>query len=78
MSTQIERINQPMGSKRKRSELPKVIYRKLGRTKPKIERYGYSRTSYGEWVRGKVYIDPRQDADEMLDTLVHELLHESR
>jgi hypothetical protein len=44
----------------------KVVERKLG----KEQALGLS---YG----GKIEIDPRQDAKELLSTLIHELLHET-
>jgi len=65
-------------SNRKNSNsLPKVIYVKLGRTKPERLKDGYSRTDFGQWQKGLIKIDPRQNAQEMLDTIVHEVLHEA-
>ena len=63
-------------SKDKPSELPKVIYTNLGRSRPKLEKNGLSKTSFGTWDKGVLKIDPRQEPKEMLDTIVHEILHE--
>jgi hypothetical protein len=30
---------------------------------------------YGEQVENKVWVDPRQDEEEYLDSLLHEMLH---
>lgn len=49
----------------------KVILRKLGKCRP-----GKGGTPYGiVSCDGDVYIDPRQLESEMIDTMVHELLH---
>jgi hypothetical protein len=62
--------------------LPKIIYKRLGKRKPS---HRNNKTSFGLWkgeVRfrpagGVIYIDPRQPEDELLDTTVHELLHDA-
>ncbi len=59
-------------------ELPKVIYVNLGKGRPKVGKNGMSRTPFGTWDKGLIKIDPRQAPDEMLDTLIHEILHEAQ
>jgi hypothetical protein len=61
----------------------RIIYKKLGRKPPSHARP--KKTPFGEWkgdinfrpAGGTIYIDPRQDEEEMLDTTVHELLHDA-
>ena len=52
---------------------PKIVFDKLGDERPN----GKNKTSFGEvdTHSGEIYIDPRQSESELLDTLVHELLH---
>ena len=52
---------------------PKIVFDKLGDKRPN----GKNKTSFGEvdTHSGEIYIDPRQSESELLDTLVHELLH---
>jgi hypothetical protein len=66
-----------MKKEQPKSELPKVVYVKLGSSRP---RYGNkpSRTPFGTWDKGLIKIDPRQEPQEMLDTIVHEVLHEAQ
>lgn len=57
-----------MAKKRK----PRVITARLGKKAPG----GQSHTPFGIVSSdGNVYIDPRQCESELLDTLVHEMLH---
>jgi hypothetical protein len=65
-------------SKIKDEELPKVVYTKLGSSRPKIRKCGTSKTPFGTWDKGCIKIDPRQEPSEMMDTLVHEILHEAQ
>jgi hypothetical protein len=61
----------------------KIIYRRLGKKAPSHSRP--KKTPFGLWkgdvnfrpVGGEIFIDPRQDEEEMLDTAVHELLHDA-
>jgi len=61
----------------------RIIYKRLGRKPPSHARK--NGTCFGEWkgevnfkpAGGTIYIDPRQDEKEMLDTTVHELLHDA-
>ena len=61
---------------------PRIVYRKLGRKPPSHARRG---THFGEWkgninfrpVGGQIALDPRQPESELLDTAVHELLHDA-
>ena len=65
--------------KRKRKSeglLPKIVYIKLGRNKP-THKNG-CKTPFGVWIDGLIKVDPRQDAYEMLDTIIHEVLHEAQ
>lgn len=59
-------------------DLPKVVYVKLGSSRPRLQKNGKSKTPFGTWDKGLIKIDPRQEPSEMLDTLVHELLHEAQ
>lgn len=61
-----------------KDKLPKVVYVKLGSSRPKLQKNGQSRTPFGEWSEGMIKIDPRQEPFEMLDTIVHEILHEAQ
>lgn len=62
---------------------PRITFRKLGKLKPSHKRRGG--TSFGIWkgdlrflpMNWDIYIDPRQPESEMLDTAVHELLHDA-
>ena len=62
--------------------LPTVSYRNLGTGRPSHKKR--SRTPFGIWKEGsageagKIVIDPRQTPYEMLDTLIHESLHEAQ
>lgn len=57
-----------MGS---RSRSPKIFIRKLGKLPP-----GRPGTVYGMIAEdGNVYVDARQSPSEMLDTIVHEMVH---
>lgn len=62
--------------------LPEVVYKNLGSSRPSHEKG--ARTPFGLWTKGragspgKITVDPRQSAYEMLDTLVHESLHEAQ
>lgn len=61
---------------------PRIIYKRLGRKPPSHARRG---THFGEWkgninfkpVGGQIALDPRQPEHELLDTAVHELLHDA-
>lgn len=61
---------------------PRIIYRRLGRKPPS---HRPRSTHFGEWkgtlsfrpMNGTIYIDPRQPEHELLDTSVHELLHDA-
>lgn len=62
---------------------PKIVFKKLG-VKPPTHSEA-NKTDFGLWegpvvfnpVNGTIYIDPRQSEEEILDTMVHELLHDS-
>ena len=55
-----------------RKRKPRILTEKLGKRAPGRR----SNTPYGIVASdGNVYIDPRQSKSEMLDTLVHEMLH---
>lgn len=62
---------------------PRIIYRKLGKKPPSHARK--NGTHFGEWrgnlnfkpSGGEIILDPRQPEDELLDTAVHELLHDA-
>lgn len=57
--------------KKKRNEI-KVIFEELGDSAPN----GKNGTSFGETDKEKeIYLDPRQNEGELLDSAVHELLH---
>ena len=67
---------------------PKIIYRKLGKEPPRLRKCTCSAstgTDFGRWhgklsfkpVGGTIFLDPRQPPKEMLNTLTHELLHDS-
>jgi hypothetical protein len=51
-----------------------VKFKKLGKMKPDGKPEG---TPFGTCNKqtGSITIDPRQDADEMMDTIIHEVLH---
>lgn len=53
-----------------------ITYRKLGKAKP--SHASGCKTPFGVCWKGtgKIHIDPRQDEEEMLDTIVHELSHD--
>ena len=61
----------------------RIIYRRLGKKAPSHLRP--KKTPFGLWkgdvnfrpAGGTIYIDPRQPEEEMLDTAVHELLHDA-
>ena len=61
---------------------PRIVYRRLGKKPPSHARRG---THFGEWkgninfrpVGGQIALDPRQPESELLDTAVHELLHDA-
>ena len=60
------------------NKLPIVVYKKLGRARPK--RIDNNKTPFGQWVEGdpcQIIVDPRQEPEEMLDTIIHEVLHEA-
>jgi hypothetical protein len=62
---------------------PRIIYRKLGKKPPSHARP--KKTPFGLWkgdvnfrpAGGTIYVDPRQPEEEMLDTAIHELLHDA-
>jgi len=57
--------------KKKRNEI-KVVFEELGDNAPN----GKNGTSFGETDKKKeIYLDPRQNEGELLDSAVHELLH---
>lgn len=67
---------------------PTITFKRLGKNPPKHVKCtcGASKgTDFGEWkgdmvispANGEINIDPRQSEEELLDTLVHELLHDS-
>lgn len=67
---------------------PKIVYRKLGKKKPRHIRCTCAAskgTDFGRWsgklsfrpVGGVISIDPRQEPKEQHNTLVHELLHDA-
>lgn len=66
----------------RQDDLPEVIYKNLGSSRPSHEKG--ARTPFGLWRKGragssgKITVDPRQSPYEMLDTLVHESLHEAQ
>jgi hypothetical protein len=66
-----------MKKEQPKSELPKVVYGKLGSSRPRNGNKP-SRTPFGTWDKGLIKIDPRQEPQEMLDTIVHEVLHEAQ
>lgn len=51
-----------------------VKFKKLGKARPAGKKYG---TPFGICNKqtGTITIDPRQPADEMMDTIIHEVLH---
>lgn len=61
----------------------RIIYKRLGKRPPSHARK--NGTCFGEWkgdvdfrpAGGTIYIDPRQPEHELLDTAVHELLHDA-
>ena len=62
--------------KPKRYAQPNFTFRKLGRVKPSHAPncktpFGYVWKGWGD-----IHIDPRQPEHEMIDTVVHELLHD--
>lgn len=66
-------------AKEEDKKLPVVVYKKLGRYRPRIKD-GKSKTAFGIWEEGdpcKIIVDPRQAPEEMLDTIIHEVLHEA-
>jgi len=58
---------------KKKNKSPKIVFDELGDKRPN----GKNKTSFGEIETnsGEIYIDPRQSESELLDTMVHELLH---
>ena len=54
-------------------KIPKIIFDELGEKRPN----GKNKTAFGECDldSGDIYIDPRQPESELLDTIVHELMH---
>lgn len=62
---------------------PKIVFKKLGTTPPSHTKA--SKTEFGLWEgivsfapsNGIIHIDPRQPEAEILDTMVHELLHDA-
>jgi hypothetical protein len=62
---------------------PRITYRKLGKKPPSHARK--NGTHFGEWrgnlnfkpSGGEIILDPRQPEDELLDTVIHELLHDA-
>lgn len=72
-----------MASKNERSDgLPEVVYKRLGSSRPSHEKG--ARTPFGLWKAGragfpgKITVDPRQSPYELMDTLIHESLHEAQ
>ena len=61
---------------------PRIIYKRLGKRPPSHRKRG---THFGEWrgdmnfrpAGGTIYLDPRQPEEELLDTAVHELIHDA-
>lgn len=64
---------------------PKIVYRRLGKEPPIKCNCKCPHTDFGRWKgdikfapsNGVVSVDPRQPDEELLDTLVHELLHDA-
>lgn len=65
---------------------PSIQFRRLGKGRPSHRVKGRRKvTPFGIWhgdlkfapMNGRIYIDPRQPEREMLDTAVHELLHDA-
>lgn len=67
---------------------PKIIYQSMGKNPPKHIKCtcgARKATDFGEWkgdlvvkpACGTIRIDPRQSDEEMLDTIVHELIHDA-
>ena len=56
-----------------KSRRPKIFFKRLAKARPgrKGGLYGMVATD------GNVYVDPRQSPSEMLDTIVHEMVHVS-
>lgn len=64
---------------------PKIVYRRLGKEPPKSCKCHCPHTDYGRWkgdikfrpANGVISVDPRQPDEELLDTLIHELMHDA-
>lgn len=71
-----------MSTPKKDVSLPEVVYKNLGSSRPSHKKN--SRTPFGLWKMGrkgkagKILCDPRQSEYELLDTLIHETLHEAQ
>lgn len=71
-----------MSGPRKDDDLPEVLYQNLGSGRPSHKKN--ARTPFGLWKAGragkagKIICDPRQSDYELLDTLIHESLHEAQ
>lgn len=56
---------------KKKNTKPKIFFKELSLEKP-----GKNGAVFGMVnTDGHIYIDPRQNPSEMLDTLIHEMLH---
>lgn len=60
--------------KKRNKDTITVRFKKLGKVKPDGKRNG---TPFGTCNKqtGTIIIDPRQNEDEMMDTIIHEVLH---
>jgi hypothetical protein len=62
--------------------LPIITYKNLGKGRPSHKKR--ARTPFGIWTQGntntpgRIVIDPRQTEYEMMDTIIHECLHETQ
>ena len=65
-----------MTKRRQQIREPNITFRKLGKAKP-THKVG-CKTPFGVCWKGtgRIHIDPRQSEEELLDTLVHELVHD--
>ena len=57
-----------------RKKRPKILFEEIGDKPPNGRR---KQSPFGEMDpdTGDIFIDPRQSEEEMLDTLIHELMH---
>ena len=67
---------------KKDKALPIITYKNLGSCRPAHKKG--ARTPFGIWNKGKpgepgrIVIDPRQTRYELMDTIIHECLHEAQ